>query len=287
MDIVTLLFIWTAGLLTVGAYTDIRWREVPDWLNFAGIAAGLGTRAIYSLATGQWSYILAGLAGLVAALVVAYAMFYLGQWGGGDSKMLLALGALLGIDWSMSSYGVAFVVNVLLVGAAYGLIWSLALALIHRRTFAKEAVNLLRQPMTKWSLCLSVLVAIVFAVAAFFLPSPLRLSLALFAIAMPCIFFLGIAIKAVELGCMIRRVPPTVLTEGDWIVEDVVVDGKRITGPADLGVSIPQIKKLIELAKKRKLKTVLLKEGIPFVPSFLLGFFVTVMFGNLLSFFIP
>lgn len=137
MDIVTLLFIWTAGLLTVGAYTDIRWREVPDWLNFAGIAAGLGTRAIYSLATGQWSYILAGLAGLVAALVVAYAMFYLGQWGGGDSKMLLALGALLGIDWSMSSYGVAFVVNVLLVGAAYGLIWSLALALIHRRTFAK------------------------------------------------------------------------------------------------------------------------------------------------------
>ena len=38
-------------LLVIGAITDIRMREVPDWTNFAGIVAGLGIRLLWSLQT--------------------------------------------------------------------------------------------------------------------------------------------------------------------------------------------------------------------------------------------
>ena len=83
--------------------------------------------------------------------------------------------------------------------------------------------------------------------------------------------YLFIIIKAVEFSAMIQLIPIKQLTEGDWIAKDIVVKGKRICGPKDLGVSRKQIKKLIKL----KVKKVWVKYGMPFVPSFLVAFLVT------------
>jgi prepilin signal peptidase PulO-like enzyme (type II secretory pathway) len=63
------------------------------------------------------------------------------------------------------------------------------------------------------------------------------------------------------------------------------VAGKRITGPKDLGISKEQIRKLIALRNKGKLNKnfrVLIKNGIPFVPSFLLAYLAAMFVGNLL-----
>ena len=79
---------------------------------------------------------------------------------------------------------------------------------------------------------------------------------------------------------MIRWVDPEKLTEGDWVVQDVVIGGKRICGPKDLGLEMRQIKRLIRLKKQKKIKKVLIKYGIPFVPSFLIAFIVTFLYGN-------
>ena len=70
---------------------------------------------------------------------------------------------------------------------------------------------------------------------------------------------------------MKKYYPIPKLTEGDWIAEDVKVNGKIICSPKDLGISKEQIKKL----KHHNIKKVLVKEGIPFVPSFLIAFVVT------------
>ena len=43
------------------------------------------------------------------------------------------------------------------------------------------------------------------------------------------------------------------------------------------GISKEQIAELMALKKQKKLTTVLLKEGIPFVPSFLLGFIAALL----------
>ena len=288
MDPLTLLLLWSGALLVVGTYTDLRWREVPDWLNFAAIAAGAGTRIIASVATGDWSYSLIGAMGFGAALAIAYAMFYLGQWGGGASKMLLALGMLLGIEpSSLDTIGIAFFINCLLVGAAYGIAWSAALALTHWSAFAKHVRIMFAHGALRQIVGGVMVMALMLAVLSFVVPEQLRLSLVLLAVSVPALTIIGVMIKAVELGCMLRRIAPERLTEGDWIVKDIVVGGKRIVGPRDLGVSVPQIKQLVEFARKGRIKTVLIKEGIPFVPSFLLAFIVTLAAGNLMLLLLP
>ena len=95
-------------------------------------------------------------------------------------------------------------------------------------------------------------------------------------------FYMWLFVKAIEKVAMLKYVTPDKLTEGDWIAQEVKYKGKVITGPKDLGIEKKQIKKLVSLYKKKKLKKILIKEGIPFVPSFLIAFIITIIYGNLL-----
>ena len=57
--------------LIIGTYTDIKTREVPDWLNYSLIFIGLGGRLIFSLVKFDFSYLIEGLLGFVLFLVLA------------------------------------------------------------------------------------------------------------------------------------------------------------------------------------------------------------------------
>ena len=82
---------------------------------------------------------------------------------------------------------------------------------------------------------------------------------------------------------MLKYVKPQQLTEGDWIAKDVNINGKYLTGPRDLGIEKRKIRKLIELYKRGKVKKILIKEGIPFVPSFFVAYVITLLYGNLVT----
>ena len=83
IDIILLSIAFIA--LVIATITDLKTREVPDWLSYSVIFMGIGIRGIYSLATFDYMYLVYGLAGLGIFVAIAYAMFYTGQWGGGDS----------------------------------------------------------------------------------------------------------------------------------------------------------------------------------------------------------
>ena len=125
--------------LLIASYTDLKTREVPDWLNYSLMFAAVGLRLIFSLYYDNWAYFFEGIFGLGALVAVGLLMFYTGQWGGGDSKMLMALGAVFGIPLKLQGLFhtpmASFFVNLLLIGAAYGLIYSVYLALMHRKSF--------------------------------------------------------------------------------------------------------------------------------------------------------
>jgi hypothetical protein len=76
---------------------------------------------------------------------------------------------------------------------------------------------------------------------------------------------------------MIKEVAINRLTEGDWIYKDVYIGKKLITGPKDLGISREQIAQLKKYSSQGKIKAVIIKEGIPFIPAFLLAFVATVI----------
>ena len=95
-------------------------------------------------------------------------------------------------------------------------------------------------------------------------------------------FYLWIFVKAIEKTSMVKSVKPSELTEGDWIVKNIKYKGKYICGPKDLGIEKKQIRELVKLYKQKKIKNILIKEGIPFVPSFLIAYIISLVIGNVL-----
>jgi len=284
IDII-LLTIGVIGLL-IGTVTDIKKREVPDWLSYSLIASGLGLRLINSLATLSWYPFLYGILGFVVFTSLAYIMFYAGQWGGGDSKMLIGLGAIFStypvflLDYFKPELNLPFlaifVINALLAGAVYGIIYSIILAIKNKKKFLIEIKQILQKPIVKKSrnsiLIISVLFILIIHLTVNFILIPLILLVLIFILT----FYLWIFSKAVEKACMYKFVTPNKLVEGDWIAKNVYVGKKLVCGPKDLGIEKEQIEQL----KKYKIKKILIKEGIPFIPSFLIGAVVSLVWGN-------
>ncbi len=279
--------------LTIASITDMRTREVPDWLSYALIVTGLAYHVLRAILEQSLLLLIPGMVGFGVFLAIAYLMFYTGQWGGGDSKLLMGLGGLFGLPLTsrfpfiqFTDTLVAFFLNLLLVGVVYAMVWAVALALVHREQFAKEVRNEFHQ-RKNWrrAMLITTLVLLMFV---FILSDPLsRIALAVLVLLAPLLLYLSIFTRAVEKSAMLRRVPPSVLTEGDWVAEDVIINGKRIAGPKDLGVTKKQIKQLEQLHREKKISTVLLKVGMPFVPSFLIALIVTHFLGNLYLYLIP
>lgn len=277
---IPVLYIIALIALIIASVTDIKKREVPDWLNYSLIFIGLGIRALYSII--EWNYwiFLYGVFGFLVFLILALVMYYAGQWGGGDSKMLMGLGALIGIPLNqinilhlqfLKSFFLQFLILILLVGAVYGIIWSSVLAIKNRRKFVDKFVELnLKHIKLKRIL---VIICFILFILSFFLNIFFKVYLLLLIIIALIFFYVFMFSKAVELVCMHKTVPVGKLTEGDWIVNKIEVKGQYITGPKELGITKEQIEKL----KKHKIKEVLIKEGIPFVPSFLIAFIISLI----------
>lgn len=269
-----------ALLALVGAsYTDLKTREVPDWISHGLIYLGFGIAIITSII--QWSLgpIAYSLAGFALTGLIAVGMYKLGQWGGGDSKLLMGMGALLGISFTNLSLA-TLLVNSLLAGAIYGIGFSVYLAIKNRKVFLPQFHKMTRTPtMIKMRIIMLALVLVTVALL-FFLPTGVRLPLLTFIAAFYIIFYLWMVIRAIEASCMMKEVSIKELTEGDWVTHDVIVDKKVIVTKKDLGVSKEQLILLQNAAKKGKIKTVTIKIGIPFVPSFLIAYLLTLAYGN-------
>jgi len=281
--IILIPHILTFLVLLIGSYTDIRTREVPDWVNFGFIGAGFGINLLFSVIYWKINFIVASIIGFGIFFILALVMFYAGQWGGGDSKILMGLGAMIGIDFFPGNFFLAwFLINALIVGALYGILWSIVSIIKNKKKFLK---SLKKNLSNKKVMAIKKLILALFAIlalAAILTPDNIaRLILLYLAFISVITFYIWIVVKSVESACMLKYVLPRQLTEGDWIAKEIKIDGKYVTGPKDLGIEKKNIKKLIEFYKKGKVRKILIKEGIPFVPSFFIAYIITLIFGNL------
>ncbi|MBI4144702.1 prepilin peptidase [Candidatus Woesearchaeota archaeon] len=266
-------------LLVIGTITDFKTREVPDWLNYAGIAAGVGIHLVAAVVAWDWHPLLDLAFGLGVFVPLGFLMYYGGQWGGGDAKAMMAIGSLLGLQGRLDHVGVAFLINTLFMGALYGIVSVGIIALRNKKEFVPAFTKLAKARTFIIARIAAIVLLLAFGALSFFVDDALaRIAFLILAVFFPFIVYAFLFTKATE-SCMLRWVTPDKLTEGDWINKDVIVAGKRITGPKDLGITNEQIAKLQEYAKKHALK-VQVKDGIPFVPSFLLAFIATLMIGN-------
>lgn len=266
-------------VLILASITDIQTREVPDMLNYGFLFIAIAARLVYSAVEGNPYLLLEGFFGFLVGLSFGSIMFYTGQWGGGDSKMLLGLGVLFGIPFQFdvllfNSFFIAFLVNMLFAGSIFGMVWSAVLALRDRKRFAKAWHDALaRSRIARFSFGVLAVIIVGLGIMTDVFWLFILMGILVFSIGYVYAFA-----RAVERNSMVKRVKPSVLTEGDWIDKDVFYKGKRICGPKDLGIT----KKQIALLKRYKVRFVFVKSGIPFIPGFLLGFLLTLGVGNVL-----
>lgn len=284
----TILLVLAFIVLLIGSYADFKYREIPDWLNFAGIFMGLVIRAMYSFNEFDWSYVGHGFFGLIILGIFGTIMFYTGQWGGGDAKMFMALGSLLGFNISITdNYAIYFLINLVIASFIYTIIWLLFLTMKNFEQVKKEYKTISSQ---KWFLGFKktcVVLLFIAIVLMFVILTPPQIKFIMFIIlAFPTVLLYSYAyVKSVEISSFHRHVVPSELTEGDWIIGEVKMDGEIICSEKDLGISKEQISKLCELYKNGKIKNVLMKTGMPFVPSFFLAFILTLIWQNPLVYF--
>lgn len=282
--ILAIVVVW----LTFAAICDIKTKEVPDWLNYSLIILGLAIYSFKSLQINSFTPILKSLAVFGIFFVISELMYYSKQWGGGDTKLLMGLGAILPEYPSQLisvfnpnltlPFPMILFINILLIGGIYGLVMCLALILKNTKAFHKNFKELISQVNIKRLRLIILVLSLLFIILALII-KVYSLQLAFFFLAVfPFLFFyLYLSVKSIENISMYKILPTSKLVEGDWIAEDIKIKNKLIYSKKSLGVT----KEQIELIKKHK-KKVLVKDGIAFVPSFWIGTIISILFGNII-----
>ncbi len=285
-EIFSLAIFSSAVFITaIGSYNDLRTHEVPDYLSYGGLFFGFFLHLLLSILFSDGSFLFDALFGFLVSFIIALFMFYTGQWGGGDSKLLIALGTIIGLPVSFSSFFMQFLINLVFIGAAYGSLYIFFLIIKNKTAFWQALKKRLQEKKVKYG---RVIVLCITALLLFlsFLFAAEQIFIIIMALLLYSGFYLFTGIKCVEEVCMLKLVDPAKITEGDWIAKDVFIGKKYICGPKDLGIQKKQIDLLLRLKKQKKIGKILIKEGIPFVPSFLFSLLFTYFFGNVFLYFL-
>ncbi len=277
--------LWTS----FATISDIKTREVSDWLNYSLIAIGFGVRFIYSLVYNEWIYLWYGFIGFVAFFMIANLMYYAKQWGGGDAKLLMGYGVVFGnyptdlLNYFSPNLNTPFlailIINLILFGGVYALIYSISLAIKNRKKFLLEFRKLSKGVDFKLKRNFSLfLMLVIIIISLLFDDFKIKLLIYWLALFVLIFLYLTLFVKSIENISMFKSINTNKLTEGDWVIKPILFKGKVIYMPERLGIT----KKNIEMLKRLKIKNILIKEGLPFVPSFLIALIISLIFGNVI-----
>ena len=259
--------------LLIASYSDLKIREVPDWVSYGLIFAVLGIRLIYSLSNWDWTIIFSGILGFTTFFILAFGLYKAHQWGGGDSKLLMGMGAVIGITFpfDLSSWNLLlFFLSLLFLGAIYGIFWMVYIAIIKWKEFVISFTKHLKQHrITQISVWTVSLLLLIFVFNIF----PKIWQLSLFIVAA---FYLFLFVLSVESGCLFNKVHIQKLTPGDWLAEDLKKDEKIVRMKTLVKKDIWSLR---SLHAKGKVHYVTIREGIPFIPSFLFAY-LALIFGK-------
>ncbi len=256
--LIVLAIIWIIGAII----QDLRKREVDNLWNFSLIAFALAYRFAVSIFTSNYLFFINGLLGFLVFLIVGNIFYYSRLFAGGDAKLLIALGSILPLSYNwllnLKIFGL-FIVLFLLGGSVYVFIWSLFLVFINWNRFSREFI---KQFKVYKNIFLIGIIIFIFGIVSSFI----RVEFILISIFLlfPVLFIYS---KAIEESCMVKAINPRELTEGDWLYEDIYIKERKIEKSWH-GVSREEL----ALIRKKYRRKILVRYGVPFTPSFLIGF---------------
>ena len=273
--LIPIALIW----LTFASISDLKSKEIPDWLNFSLIIIALAIKSIQAILTRDVFILLYAIAALVIFFLLANLMYYTKQWGGGDAKLIIGLGIIFTqyptefLNYFNPKltipFAITFVVNILFIGAVYGIIWSAILAIKNYKKI-KFNKNIFKRPMR-----IILPLVLLFFLSSFLLPQ-IKYLFGVATIFFLVVYLILIFTNAVEQSIMIKSMALSKLREGDWLYKPVYYKKRLILDNKKPSLT----KKDISALKRFNIKSVIVKDGIPFVPAFLISVLVSLIFGN-------
>jgi Flp pilus assembly protein protease CpaA len=264
---------------SVAAAWDLKTTEIPDYIPYIMIVVGLVIAGAQSYL--QWSYwpMVSSLIVGGGLLGLGFLMYYTGQWGGGDAKLLAALGFLLpysSLQFTPSllfPFPVTYLINIFLVGAIYMILYALVLSLFNRKIIHefKHDVKASSRLFVLGAVALFVAIAAVNVYLTYYFELKFSLTYIIENTIVPvggvvALFFVWKFARAVESVGFKRLIPTSQLKVGD-----VLKDSKLWEG-----ITEEQMKEI----KKTKSR-VWIKEGVRFAPAFPLALLFTIYFGDI------
>lgn len=280
---------------SLAAAWDLKTTEIPDEISYVMVIVALLVHGYLSLTTGNVDPIVSSVSVGLVLFAFGYALYHLGQWGGGDVKLLAAIGALipgneivapLQKSYLIFPWPVSYLFNVFFVGAIYMLVYATVMAFRHPKVFTDlhKELKKSRKVLTYGSAAmLLVLMALNWtfyqnlqAMNLFppFMPatntvdmfrSILIASLAPLGLTMG-FFVLWKFIRSVEAKAFKRRIPVKELRVGDVLEESKLWEG--IT------------EQELNMIKRSRKNSVSIKEGVRFAPAFPLAILFTLYYGD-------
>jgi Flp pilus assembly protein protease CpaA len=136
---VALLFMIAASIY------DLKDGEIPDEINYGFFLTLVVIGICLSISRSNTNLIVNSIYLGIAYFAAAYLLYRLGQWGGGDVKLLLGVGCTLGLlnslgfawDTPLMPYYVAYFINMGFIAMPYALAYMLLLRLSNKNVFQK------------------------------------------------------------------------------------------------------------------------------------------------------
>jgi preflagellin peptidase FlaK len=277
-------------ILALASWVDLKTGEVPE-KHSIGLAMVVALASI-GCAVFYWNldYVIQPLFAGLVAFAASYVIFYLGQWGGGDVKILGGIGGLLGFlqadgfAWPNNTFlGSAipplltYTVNMAFIASPYVLVYTLFLGARQPRVFGVFLRRFLgRRVLFTFGVSLLPLIFAVYY-RVFFLAYVYAL--------VPAMVAASTYMKTVEDELMTKTIGVSELKEWDIIAEEVAVDGEQVAPKGNIeGVTPEQLARIKQLCAEGKIpQTIKTKWGVKFVPVLLLALPMTLYLGNMLE----
>jgi len=263
---------------SLAAAWDLRTTEIPDEIPYVMIAVALFFYGVQSIFTSSyWSIVYSAAAGL-ALFGFGFVMYYFGQWGGGDAKLLAAIGFLLPVATGfgtnlMFPFPASYLFNVFFVGAAYMLTYAFVLAARNRKIiseFRRDVKASSSVFLTASSTLFIALIAVNWFLYNYFRIQPEISSIIINSIMLTTatvgLFLIWKFARAVENIGFKKRISVKKLRVGDVLLSSKVWEG----------LTEKELKKI----RRSKKRYAWIKEGVRFGPTFPLALLFTFYFGD-------
>ncbi len=219
-----------------------------------------------------------------AFFIIGLILFYLGQWGGGDVKLMAGIGCTLGylayanyLTEGFFPYYLTYFINMGFIALPYVIIYGLILGIKNPET-KSEFMKYWKDIRTKVVFLLSFLPSI-------FAFSLGQNSLGILYLFLPPLMISALYLKAVEMTALQQVTDVIELHEGDIVAEDLIIENEKIASKRNIeGLSDEDIQKIQRLALDGKIPSkIKIKEGIRFAPILFLTFLSILWIGNLME----